>query len=391
MIRLKNKLLYKLQNKIKLNIKGKNIERFIKRLKSNNIDLLKIDYKKYNEVDVLIYQSDYKKVGEIKTIYEINELDVYGLVKIKEIINIYKYILIFIIIGLAIVIFLSNIIFNVEVIHNDSEVRNFLLIELEKHGLKKYNFKKNYQEIQNIKNSILEKYKDKIEWLEIVENGTSYIVKLESRIIPNNEVDYTKQNVVATKSAIIRKIIAENGEVVKNINSYVNKGDIVISGNIYLNEEIKNTVKAEGKIYGEVWYNVNVSYPYIYSEIKELDNYQNVYALKVFDKVFEFTFNKFKDKRIEEEKILFHPFLPLSLVKQRQKEIKTISLLLTSDEAKDKAIIEAIKKISEKLDSDEKIIDYQVLKINIKDDKIVLDMFFTVYENISGYSKIEGE
>ena len=388
---MKNSLTDKLQNKVKLNIKGKNIERFIKRLKTNKIDLLKIEYIKYNEINITIYQKDYDKVLELKTIYEMDKVDIYGIIKIKKVINTYKYILIFIALGILLIIFLSNIIFNVQIIHNDSEIRNFLLNELEKYGLKKYRFKKNYQEIQEIKNNILNEYKDKIEWLEIEESGTSYIVRLESRIIPNNEVNNNKQNVVASKSAVIKKIIAENGEIVKNINSYVNKGDIVISGNIYLNDEVKDTVKAEGKIYGEVWYNVNVSYPYIYSEIKELDNYQEIYVLKLFDNDLELTFNKFKDKKIEEQKILFHPFLPISLVKQKQKEIETISLVLTSDEAKDKAIEEAIKKMEEQLDEDEKVIDYQILKENIKEDKVVLDIFFTVYENITSYSKIEGE
>ena len=106
------------------------------------------------------------------------------------------------------IVFLSNIIFDVKVIHTDNEIRNFLITELEKYGLKKYKFKKSYQEIQEIKNSILNEYQDKIEWLEIEESGTSYIVRLESRIIPNNEVNNNKQNVVASKSAVIKKIIA---------------------------------------------------------------------------------------------------------------------------------------------------------------------------------------
>ena len=388
---MKNSLFVKLQNKVKLNIQGKNIERFIKRLKNNNIDLLNIKYLKYNSINIVIYQKDYDKVLKLKTTYEINQLDTYGIIKIKRIMNVYKYALIFIALGIFLIIFLSNIIFNVEVIHNDKELREFLLNELEKYSLKKYKFKVSFQEIQKIKNSILEEYHDKIEWLEIEERGTSYIVRLESRVIPNQEVNYDKQNVVAKKSAIIKKIVAENGEVVKNINSYVNKGDVIISGNIYLNEEIKDIVKAEGKIYGEVWYNINVSYPYIYSEIKELDNFQDVYVLKILNKSLELTLNKFDDKRVEEEKILYHSFLPFSLVKQRQKEVQTISYVLTSEEAKDKAIEEAIKKMQERLNNEEKIIDYQVLKVNIKDDKIILDMFFTVYEDITSYSKIEGE
>ncbi len=376
-------------SKIKLNVKGKNIERFIKRLKSNNIDLLKIEYIKYNKINIIIYKKDYEKLLELKTIYDVNIKDIYGIIKIREVINIYKYLILFIAIGIVLLIFLSNVIFNVEVIHNDKDLRNLILNELENYNIKKYKLKKNYDEIQAIKNDILTKYQDKIEWLEIEEQGTSYIIRVEPRIIPNNEVSYEKQNVVAGKSAVIKKIIAKSGEVVKELNTYVNKGDIIISGNIYLNEEVKDIVKADGIVYGEVWYNVKVEYPYIYSEIKEKNNYQDVYVLKIFDKEFEFTFNKFKDKKIEENIILQNNILPIYLVKQRQQELETISLLLTSDEAKDKAIEEAIKKMNEKLDGDEKIIDYKVLNFNVEEDKVILDVFFTVYENITGYSKIE--
>ena len=378
-------------SKIKLNVKGKNIERFIKRLKSNNIDLIKIEYIKYNEINIIIYKKDYEKLLELKTIYDVNMVDIYGIIKVREVINIYKYLIVFIAIGIILLVFLSNVIFNVEVIHNDKDLRKFIINELENYDIKKYKFKKNYNEIQTIKNDILNKYQDKIEWLEIEEKGTSYIIRVEPRIIPNNEVSYEKQNVVASKSAVIKKIIAKSGEVVKNLNSYVNKGDVIISGNIYLNEEIKNTIKADGIVYGEVWYNVKVEYPYVYSEIKEKSNYQDVYVLKIFDKEFEFTFNKFKDKKIKENIILQNNILPIYLVKQRQQELETISLLLTSEEAKDKAIEEAIKKMNEKLDGEEKIIDYKVLNFDIEEDKVILDVFFTVYEDITSYSKIEGE
>ena len=376
-------------SKVKINVKGKNIERFIKRLKTNNIDLLKIEYIKYNEINIIIYKKDYEKLLDIKTIYDVAITNFYGIMKLRQVVSIYKYVILFIFLGIAILLFLSNIIFHVEVIHNDKELRNLLINELENYNIKKYKFKKNYNEIQDIKNDILNRYQDKIEWLEIEEEGTSYIVRVEPRIIPNNEENYEKQNVVASKSAIIKKIVVKSGEVVKNINAYVNKGDIIISGNIYLNEELKDTIKADGTIYGEVWYNVKVEYPYVYSEIKEKNNYQDVYVLKLFNKEIEFTFNKFKDKKIEENVILKHNLLPISLVKQHQQEIETISLLLTSEEANDKAIAAAIKKMNDSLTGEEKIIDYKVLNSNIEDDKVIVEVFFTVYEDITDYSKIE--
>ena len=379
----------RLASKVKLNIKGKNIQRFIKRLVSNKIEMLKISYPSRNEANIIVYKKDCEKIMELKSIYEVSELNTYGLVKIRKTLSLYKYLIMAITLSLIIIIFLSNVIFNINVIHTDSDVRKFLENELEIYGISKYKFKKSFNEIQDIKKQILEKYKDKIEWLEIEESGTTYIVRIEERIIIDNETNNTPQNVIAKKSGILKKIIAEDGQVMKELNTFVNKGEVVISGNIYLNEEIKNTIKANGAIYAEVWYNVSVEYPYIYSEIKYTGNSKKVYALKLFDKTIELTFNKFKEKKFDEKILLGHNLLPFSLVSQNQKEIVTISSVLTEEQAIEEAIKQAKLKMDEKLNDDENIIDYKILKTTVKEDKIILDVFFSVLENITEYQVIE--
>ena len=72
------------QSKISLNIKGKNINRFIKKLKNNKIDLIKIKYKNKNEANIIIFKKDYNKVKKIKSIYDITEEEVFGILKIKK-------------------------------------------------------------------------------------------------------------------------------------------------------------------------------------------------------------------------------------------------------------------------------------------------------------------
>lgn len=377
------------ESKIKLNIKGKNIQRFIKRLVTNNIELIKIVYLDRNDVNVVIYKRDYDKVFELKSVYEIVELDTYGYIKIKKNLNKYKYIIIAIFVSIILLNFLSNVVFNINIIHTDSKVRTFLLNELETYGISKYKFKKSFDELQIIKNEILEKYKDKIEWLEIEESGTTYIVRVEERIIIDNTLSTNPQNIVAKKSGILKKIVAKNGQVMKELNMFVNKGDVVISGNIYLNDNIKNTIKADGDIYAEVWYNVSVEYPYVYSEIKYTGNTKKVYGFKYFDSIFEFSLNKFKEKQYEEKMLIGHNMLPFSLVLQEQKEIITISEVLTEEQAIEKAIEQAKVKMDEKLNTDESIIDYKILKTTVKEDKIILDLFFTVIENITDYQLIE--
>lgn len=374
---------------MQLKIEGKNIERFIKRLAFHNIELLKITHHSYKSVSILIYKRDYEKVMELKSIYDVTLEEIYGIIKIRKVLSLYRYLLIFGVLAVVLLIFLSNIIFEVEVIHTDGEVRKLLLHELQEYGIEPYHLKKSFQDIQKIKSDILEKYKDSIEWLEIESKGTTYIVRLQQRIIPNTEKDTTKQDVIAKKGAILKRIVSKSGETIREINQYVNAGDVVISGTITLYDNIKDIVRAEGDIYGEVWYKVTVEYPYIYGEIKETGNVKDVYALKLFHYVKEFTFSPFLEKRVEEKPVLFHPFLPFSFVKQKQKEILTISEILTEEQAIDKAIEKASQKIEETMKEEEKILSYHILSTKVEEDKVVLEVFYSVYENITDYRPIE--
>jgi len=389
---MQKEITYKLKSKIRLKITGRKVEYFLKKLMSSKIELLDIKIVNHKELIVLIYKKDYEKLLELKSIYEIDVIGYKGILKVKKIITINKVLISFIFLGLAILILLSNIIFKVEIIHNDKDLRNLLTKELSNYDIEPKKFKKNFNQIEKIKKEILEKYRDKIEWLEIENIGTKYIVKVEERKIIDIKEDYTKRNVIATKSAIIKKVFARDGVILKNIDEYVNAGDVVISGEIKLNDIVKETIKAEGEIFGEVWYNIKVEYPYIYSEKKVTGNTKDIFAINFLNKSYGlFDFNKYKDKIVEEKVLLKHLFLPISFVKQKQREVSIIEYVLTEEEALEQALKKGREQMETKLDEDEYIISEKQLKVNIKESIIVVDIFYAVYENITGYAEIVEE
>lgn len=198
-------MIEKLKSKISLNIKGKNINRFIKKLRTKKIEILNIKYINKNEADIIIYKKDYAEILKIKSIYEITELDVFGLIKIKRNLKISKHILIIISIFFIIFLIFTHIIFNIEVIHSNKDIRKLILTELEKEGIKKYSFKKSYNKLNQIKEKILNKYPDKIEWLEIENSGTKYTVRVEERTIVQKEEDNTPRNIIAKKDGVFKK------------------------------------------------------------------------------------------------------------------------------------------------------------------------------------------
>ncbi len=386
---MKNSILFILKSKLNLNVKGNNIERFIKRLKNNNIELLNIYYISKNEINIKIYERDYDKVISLKTIYEVNILDYYGAIKIRNSILNNKFVILAILISLIFLYFITNMIFYVDVITNDSKMETTLKQELSNLGIKKYRFKKNYGELQEIKKKILATYRDKLEWIEIENVGTKYIVRYEPRIQNEKKEDTPLRNIIAKKDAVIYSMDILNGQIVKNINSYVKKGDIIVSGYIYLNENIKDTVSSEGTIYGETWYNVKVTYPYKYYEEHKTGDENSVLVIKFLNREIElFNFNKYKYKDKIEKTILKNNILPIKLVKELQKEKEVIDKNYSEDELTDVIIEYSKKKLSDQLDDDEYIKDYKILNKTKDKDTLTLNIFFNVIENITEYQEI---
>ncbi len=371
-------------DKVKIKVKGRNIERFIRRLHSNNIDMLEIKYLKNNIVFLVIYLVDLKKVNKLKSIYEIRVIKYYGMKNIMLLIYRFKILLISSFIVFILLMICMNIITSVEVIHSDSDIRNLLYTELEKYGISRFNFKKDYNALEEISKKIIDKYKDKIEWMEIENSGTKYIIKVEERVINEKVEANEKVNIIASKTGIIKRVEASSGTIVKNTNSFVSKGDIVISGEIYLNDELKSITSAIGSVYAEVWYKTSVEVPYIYYDEKRTGNNSSNYRINFLNtKIDLFVDESYSKVDIEEEIILSHSLLPISFTKVNVEEVEISNEIYTINDAISVAKEKSITSIENKLDNDEYIISSKELKVSVKDSKIVMDMFFTVYENIT--------
>ena len=389
---MKNNFLNIFKNTITIKVKGKNIERFLKKLVREKIELYKINVIHYNEIDLKINYKDLEKILEIKTIYDIEVINYYGLLKLKYFIRKNKLLILSIIIGICLLYFLSNIIFKVEIIHNDREIREMLKDELKKYDITTFKFKKNYKELENIKQKILNKHKDELEWIEIEVVGTKYVIRVEERKMNVKEKDIPIRNIVATKHAIIKSIEAKHGDIVKEINTYVKPGDVIISGDIKLNEESKAKVGADGIVYGEVWYQTQVEFPYEYHEKKYTGNKKAVYSIKFLNNYFDlFNFKPYKQSENKEKIIMGNSLLPISLVKIEQREVIKKDKTYSELEALNEALKLAKNKIEANLDEKEYIISQKKLKVEARNSKIVVDVFFKVYENITGYSDIPEE
>lgn len=387
---MKDKILKIFSSSIKIKVTGRNINNFLKRLINNNINIEKVIPISYKEIDLIINYQDLDKVLKLKTIYNIKIVRYYGKLRIIKRIKKDIFILSSLLISLLLIYTLSNIIFKIEVIHSNNNIIKLVTKELEDNGIKKYKFVKNYQEIEKIKKKILEENKDTLEWLEIIREGTKYTIRVEERIINNKPKDNKIYNIVASKNAVIKNIYAESGEKVRSINTYVKKGDIIISSDITLpnNEKIPKT--ASGKVQGEVWYNINIEYPYQYHEIKYTGNKKKVLVLNLLNKrISFFDFHKYKTFNRNIKYIFNNNITPISLIYEDEYETNIINEVYDYNTAREKAITKAKDKMLEKYPNIKDITNIKIIKEEDKKNKISLNLFVTCLEDITEYQEVD--
>ena len=362
--------------------------KYLNRLVQNKIKFQKI---KYQNKSCLLYvdKENYDKLKKYLEIYDITLERVEGLEKYLFLLKKNIIFIISVILGLVFLYLLSNMIFDIKIMTDKKDLVKILNNELEYYGISKYHFVKSFKEKEEIKNKILNDYKDKFEWLEIDRVGSRYYIRVLERIINKKEDNEVFQNVVAKKNAVIMEIRSSSGQIIKKINDYVNKGDVIISGNITKKDEIKNVVKAEGIVYGETWYNVKVELPRSYERTIYTGNSYYRYTLDIFDKKF-FLFGKkdYKEEEYHDEMILSSNLLPFRFNKTEVQETKKVSSIYTYDEALNKGIEVARSKLLNNLDKDSKILFQKKLKLYEEHDKIIVEVFFKVYENITDYQDI---
>ena len=378
-----------MKSKYLIKISGNNINRIIKRLIKNKINIYNLTKINRNEIEIIIDQDDYRKTYELKGTYNINIIKYLGYISIKKAFKKNIIIYISILISLIIIFFISNFIFKIKIYHTNTELKKELLNDLKNYGISIGKYKKSYNEIQTIKQKLLEKYKTRLEWLEITRNGTIYEIRLEERIINDETSKNTPQNIIARKGGIIKKIYATNGVIVKNENEYVSKGDVIISGEIYLNEKLMGIIKANGKVYAETWYTVKVNYPLYYREEKTTKKSKNVLNISFLEKDYNIlNIKKYKNYKKQDNILYQNKIIPLKVSIQNQKETLVKENLYSVEIAETKGIEYATDKIKSKLKEGEYIIDKKVLKNEQKNSTIYMEIFFKICEDITSVKEI---
>jgi sporulation protein YqfD len=185
---------------------------------------------------------------------------------------------------------------------------------------------------------------------------------LEDGIIDENEYC----SIISDKAGVITKINAQSGTANVNVGDTIKEGDTLINGWMEGKFTGIRYVHAKGEIEAKVWHTKHEKFLYNTTEKEETGNLENKYEIKINN----FKINLYKklskfeiyDTIEAENKIrLFSDFyLPISIVKKTNKELKEEQKLYTLEEAKNKGIEELQNELDNEIEDKNSIVNKNI-------------------------------
>ena len=295
------------------------------------------------------------------------------------------------VIGAALFLFclflLSNIVWNIEVTGAKPETEYRIRNELKDMGIEKGKFQFFLSGSDDIQKQLTKKI-DALTWIGVELRGTSFHLQVVEKKEPKKTEASGRQNLVANKKAIIRKVFVEKGKAVVQVNDYVHKGQLLVSSNIS-NGKGTELVAAKGEVLGEIWYKSTVTIPLkthfnVYSGWEETKHY--IGAGKVSLPVWGFKKNKMEsfEKDVTKKPLFFLGYkLPFTYDTVTYRDKETVIREYSKQEAIKKGQDTAESDLGRLIPKNSEVIGRNILHEGLENGKVVLKIHYQVLENIA--------
>jgi len=385
---MKNHWMHFFSGSVKAVITGKGTERFINECVRQGIVVWDVKKPGTHALSFSMYLKDIKKIRRVvrKNDCKLRFIGKKGLPFLvqKAIYN--SGFLIGAFLFLIIVTLLSNMVWGIKVEGAKPETEHLIIKELKKLGVEKGKLQFFIEDNESLQRHLEEAIND-ITWIGVELNGTTYHFEVVEKNQPDPPEQYSPRNLVANKTAIIKKLIVEEGRPVKAVNDLVKKGDILVSGKIGKEGE-EVYVPARGKIYGETWYKSSVEVEIttklnVMTGENKQKHYISIGDLRI--PVWGYGKVEYKEYQTEIDKRpikFFNWELPIAYEKVAIRESEEITRKYTTNEAVEEAKRIGRNALEQDLDSDAEIIEEKVLRQSINNGKVKLEIKYNVIENI---------
>ncbi|MBD8069193.1 sporulation protein YqfD [Bacillus sp. PS06] len=386
---MKNEWINFFSGSVQVKVTGRGLERFLNECVREKIDIWNVRKLGTESLTFYIHLKDIRKVRPIirRSECKLSFLDKKGLPFLmrKSILN--SGFAIGAVLFFALIIILSNMVWGIEIKGAKPDTEHLVKKELEKMGIEKGKMQFTLENVEDIQRHLTDNI-DQITWVGVELRGTTYHFQVVEKNQPEAPESFSPRHIVSTKKAVITDIFVEQGTPLVKVNDYVNKGQILVSGEIGTDGEKPQYVPARAKIFGETWYKSDVVVELstklnVFTGNNKTKHYLQIGSLSI--PIWGFGKHEYKDFVTEtnDHSIKFMKWsLPIGYkhVTIREKEEKI-------REYTEKEAIAAGKeygktKLEKGLDDDAEIIGEKVLRQTTNNGKVKMEIYYNVIENI---------
>ncbi|MCP8967169.1 sporulation protein YqfD [Ectobacillus ponti] len=283
-------------------------------------------------------------------------------------------------------VLLSNMVWKIEIEGAKPETEYLVQKELERMGVSTGKLQFRLPDIETVQRSLTNNV-NSITWVGAELRGTTFYFSVVEKNEPEPEKALRPQNLIASKTAVVKKILVEDGKVMVEVQQLVKKGQLLASGQ-YGREDNPTIIPAKGVVFGETWYESNIEVPLKSTFRVYTGEFFKRHYIKFGDfeiKVWGFEKNKYKRYQ-EEQEVHYVNFLkwklPVAYKEVTVREEEEAGRQYTEKQAVEVGKEMAREELRKKLPEKATITGEKVWHKELNNGKLKLSLHYTVIEDI---------
>lgn len=375
---------------IKVEVEGYFVERFINLCIINKLNIWNI--KNINSGKISFYSTP-KEISKMEPFLSRTKCKLNVVKKQGAYYKILKYkkrriALFFFIIFLIGIYISSTFLWNINIYGNSSVSSQDILDKLKLNNVYRGKSKFGVSESQ-ISDYIRSEFYE-VAWVGVKINGTTLDVQIVEKVISDSKEENEKVgDIIATKDAIITKIVAQNGTALYKLGSFIEKGKVAIEGKQYINGEVSKNVHASGSLRGKVEYNFTKECLYEETQKEYTGKTRIGIGIGINNKkvVIKYLPKGYKYDINSDEKILNLFGIQLKFLRDKYVEYTETKVVETKEELLEQCELDATQFLKA-LESDGKKYVSHVVDVKENESGIIYSAVYTVDEEIGEFVEL---
>lgn len=282
---------------------------------------------------------------------------------------------------------LTSLVWQVHISGNDKIPTAVIREAAAKQGIYRFQWKAKLGELSELSRKLQSALPDTA-WVGIEIQGTHVNIRVVEASKPDSKPLVSPRHLIATKNALVTEILAKKGKPLVKTNTYVRKGDILISGFIG-NENNSQVVVADGTVKGIVWYTSVIESPLMRTyKVLTGETKSRGYlvigtrALKLsgYGKV---PFTRY-ETNMQRKVLQWRNFiLPIGWMNEKLMEMEFVEQPIDLKQAKEIGLVRARTELLASAGPDARIVSEKILHEKTENGKVYMEVHFGVEELIA--------